>query len=159
MKVCKYCGAENKDESKFCESCGAKSFKNKCSNCGTVFDGGNFCPKCGVNINTKPKKCPKCGKIYYSNACPDCGYKEVESTSKTVDRPYDDIDNRILDVISKIPTSYQKPKSSIILWILGWIFIYPIPLSKLIRRNTNIGKPIKWILIALAWISYFRILS
>ncbi|MBO4865749.1 MAG: hypothetical protein J5582_04160 [Ruminococcus sp.] len=48
-------------------------------------------------------------------------------------------------------------KKNTILWILGWIFIFPIPLTILLRRNKNINKKAKYVIIGIAWVIYLII--
>ena len=38
------------------------------------------------------------------------------------------------------------------LWVLGWIFCFPIPLTILLLRNEKMGKPLRYALVALLWI-------
>ncbi len=47
---------------------------NKCSNCGTEFEGG-FCPECGTKTAT-PSFCPQCGAPMKDGTsfCSKCGY-------------------------------------------------------------------------------------
>lgn len=141
MKICKYCGSENTDEAKTCASCGAKEFNYKCENCGTLLLDGNFCPKCGVKYGTKSKKCPRCGAEYYSNACPDCGYRNSNhgNTSQA----------------GMVANSIQKRKTW--LWILGWIFIFPVPLTVLVSKNEKLNKWTKIGIITVAWIMYLAL--
>lgn len=143
MKVCKFCGAENIDSASTCSGCGGNKFQYKCGNCGTLFDTGNFCPKCGVKIGSIAKKCPRCGKEYYSAACPDCGYTP-NSGGK---------DNAVIYTASVQPTK----KKNTWLWVLGWICIFPVPLTILMLRNQKIDKKIKVGVIAAAWILYLII--
>ena len=147
MKVCSYCGTENPNNAAICENCGAHEFKHKCNNCGTIFSDGEFCPKCGVKAGQRPRVCPNCGSEYYSNACPTCGYvkgkngKETGKTSKATARSV---------------SQPQKParKRNTWLWVLGWIFIFPLPLTILLLRNQKMNKVIKILIIAIAWIFY-----
>lgn len=74
MKVCKFCGTVCADMAVSCPSCGANEFRQRCDNCGSVFENAGFCPKCGVKVGSRAKICPDCGATYYSAACPDCGY-------------------------------------------------------------------------------------
>ena len=141
MKVCKYCGTENQDAAAFCSACGANEFKHKCNNCGTVFDDGNFCPKCGVKAGTKAKICPRCGTQYYSAACPDCGYTHGSAQTFYVSEPAKPVPRR----------------RKTFFWVLGWIFIFPIPLTILMVKNQKLNKWVKIGIIAAAWIVYFLI--
>ncbi|WP_308540638.1 zinc ribbon domain-containing protein [uncultured Murdochiella sp.] len=140
MKICQFCGAENPDSVAVCSSCGANAFKHKCENCGTVFAEGNFCPHCGVKVGSKAKICPRCGAEYYSAACPDCGYIPHSGRVMTVET---------------YAVSQPVKKRRTWLWVLGWIFIFPVPVTILVRRNTKWNQAMKTALIAASWILYF----
>lgn len=66
MKICAYCGIERPDSVQNCPSCGGFEFKNKCNNCGAVYEE-NYCPKCGLKSGAQAKRCPRCGTQYYFN--------------------------------------------------------------------------------------------
>lgn len=135
MKVCKFCGRQCENDTTICPSCGGSEYHNKCVNCGSLYDDGNYCPKCGVKANAKVRLCPQCGAEYYSAACPDCGY--MPSKSNAV---------------------YQAaPKRRTWLWVLGWIFIFPVPLTVLMVRNRSLNKWAKVAIIAAAWLVYLAI--
>ncbi len=141
MKICKYCGQINKDNETKCSSCAANEFSYRCSNCGTLFDTGNYCPTCGVKIGTKAKTCPSCGTEFFTNACPNCGYNNISNKNT-----------------SYAGNSSQKRKrSKTWLWVLGWIFIFPLPLTILLSRKKDMNPVIKFIIIAVAWLLYFAL--
>ena len=150
MKVCSYCGTENPDNSVICENCGAHEFKHKCNNCGTIYDEGAYCPKCGVKAGQRPRVCPKCGREYFSNACPTCGYvrggreTDIESQVRTTAR----------DVRS---TAVPVKKRKTWLWVLGWLFIFPLPLTILLLRNKKMNKVVKIVILVIAWLFYLLI--
>lgn len=50
MKICKNCGAENRDYHVYCIYCGGNEFVRRCASCGTEFEG-NFCPNCGTRAD------------------------------------------------------------------------------------------------------------
>ena len=77
MKICRYCGTANYDNTLTCVGCGANVFNYVCANCGTVIQNGLYCPRCGVKVGQQPNTCPKCGKVYFTNACPNCGYSHI----------------------------------------------------------------------------------
>ena len=129
MKVCKFCSSENSYTATVCSSCGGNEFNQKCENCGTIFNEGNFCPKCGVKAGTKSKRCPKCGAEYYSVACPDCGYTINAGNTTVV------YTNTITQPVTKRKTW---------LWVLGWIFIFPVPLTILMVKNQKLNKWVKY---------------
>lgn len=43
------------------------------------------------------------------------------------------------------------------LWVLGWLFIFPLPLTILLLRKKDMNKIVKYIIIAVAWLVYFGI--
>ena len=58
------------------------------------------------------------------------------------------------DCTTKAETRSAPKKNRIWLWIVGWIFVYPVPVTLLLRRSRlrSFGKTA---LIILAWIPYF----
>ena len=55
--------------------------------------------------------------------------------------------------------NFGKPpkKRKTWLWVLGWIFIFPVPLTILMLRNQKLSKPVKIGIIVAAWIVYLII--
>ena len=141
MKICSFCNTENEDNAIKCVSCGANSFKYKCSNCGTVFVEGVHCPHCGVKIGQKARVCPKCNTKYYSTACPTCGYVPNNSDSAATAPDYNSVQN-------------VQPKRKTWLWVLGWIFIFPLPLTLILLKKQNMNKGLKYGIIIAAWFVY-----
>ena len=43
------------------------------------------------------------------------------------------------------------------LWILGWLFIFPLPLTLILLRKQNMKPAIKYAIIAVAWVLYLLI--
>jgi len=53
---CRSCGAELKENAKFCPKCGTKVEPDICPNCNAPLKAGaNFCPKCGTKVNAQAK--------------------------------------------------------------------------------------------------------
>lgn len=50
-----------------------------------------------------------------------------------------------------------KKKSKIVWWALGWVFIFPIPLTIIITRNKKLKTGVKVAVIIAAWIVYLLI--
>lgn len=149
MKICKFCEVENENSAKICSSCGGNEFKYKCENCATVFEEGNYCPKCGIKAGAKAKRCPDCETEYYTAACPNCGYINTGKKITVVYAPT--AEQQQPRVQAPLPTK----KRNTWLWVLGWIFIFPIPLSLLILRNQKLKGGAKIAIIIVAWILYF----
>ena len=163
MKVCSYCGTENLDNAVICDYCGAHEFKHKCNNCGTVYSEGEYCPKCGVKAGQRPCVCPKCGREYFTNACPTCGYvrsgNDTETT--TIKRPPTRaVSGAAASTSSRAATkeTYQTERSAkkrkTWLWVLGWLFIFPLPLTILLLRNRKMNKVVKIVILIVAWLFY-----
>ncbi len=136
---CANCGAEIRPRSKFCEYCGTQITSEMLEEQERVNKEG--CPKCGsTNIEFRREHQ---GEIFGKTSrrilratvgcCKDCGY-------------------------TWIPEGGQAVKDKKIwLWVLGWIIMFPIPVTILLLRKTDMDKTKKYGLIAAAWILYFMI--
>ncbi len=71
----------------------------------------------------------------------------------TNDDPYENIGNGFQSVGSYSNRNHAKKEGkNLFLWILGWLFIFPLPVTILLNR----GEPslFKIILISIAWVTY-----
>lgn len=50
-----------------------------------------------------------------------------------------------------------KPKRKTWLWVLGWIFIFPLPLTLIVSKKPNLSKALKIVIILAAWVAYVLI--
>ena len=50
-----------------------------------------------------------------------------------------------------------KQKRHTLLWVLGWIFIFPLPLTIILNRKKNLNPILKYGIIIVAWILYLMI--
>ena len=96
-------------------------------------------------------KCPKCGREYFSNACPSCGYTRGGRESATITSTERATTRRPSQPVKSV----KKRKTW--LWVLGWICIFPLPLTILLIRNQKMSKLVKYGLIAVAWLFYLLI--
>ena len=137
----------------------------KCPHCGAEAGKGKFCEFCGSQLplevvreqeQLNKKGCPKCGstnivfnrekqgeaKLKKGTAvvrstvgmCKDCGYTWQADESG-------------------VPSKKRKTW----LWVLGWICIFPVPLTILMLRKKQMKPVLKYGIIALAWIVYLII--
>lgn len=138
-----------------------------CPNCGAeIPSNANACEFCGSPITITMKKeqeqlnkagCPKCGSSNIAftrekqgeirnkkgtavvrstiGLCKDCGYTWNSSNNQLTNK-----------------------KKSVWIWVLGWIFVFPLPLTILLRRKTGMSPIFKYIVIAIAWLAYIAIL-
>ncbi len=141
MKICQHCDTENADNAVQCTACGGNTFRYRCSNCGAESAEGTHCPHCGVKFGQRPRVCPVCRTEYYTNACPNCGY--LPRTPRPAAQAY-------------TPTYAPRsaPPKRIWLWVLGWIFIFPLPLTLILVRNKTMNKSLKIAIIVAAWVIY-----
>ena len=68
--------------------------------------------------------------------CKDCGYTWVVSSDSVASAP---------------------KKKNTWLWVLGWLFVFPVPLTILLVRKKTMNPIIKYAIIAVAWVIYFGI--
>lgn len=137
-----------------CPNCGAEVNGKFCAYCGSAVEQeaeeNNYkcCPRCGSkNVNFKREQVKQSKRISGGDYSSVSGYNTVgfcEECGYTWD-----------------PLKYSEPKkkinNKIILWILGWICIFPVPLTILLMRNNKIRKSVKYSAIALAWAIYLLI--
>ena len=138
----------------------------KCSNCGAeIPSNAKFCEFCGSQITMEMKKeqeqlskegCPKCGSSNVTfNREKQGEVKEKKGTTvvRTTVGVCKDCGNTWY---IENPESTKKRKTW--LWVLGWIFIFPVPLTILMLRPTSkLNKKIRYAIIAIAWIVYIAL--
>lgn len=135
------------------------------------------CPSCGADIESNSKKCSYCGaSITYSmrreqeqvnkEGCPKCGSSNItfnrEKQGEVKGKKGTAVIRRTVGVCKDCGhtwvTSEGTPKNNKIwLWVLGWIFIFPLPLTLLLLRKKDMKPVLKYGIIAVAWIFYLLI--
>ena len=137
---CPSCGADIKDGSKFCDFCGSQITVGMQREREQLNKAG--CPSCGstnVTFNREKQgeiKGKKGTAVVRSTVgvCKDCGYTwHTQSSNQPV----------------------KKRKTW--LWVLGWICIFPLPLTILLLRKKDMKPAVKYGIIAVAWIVYLLI--
>ncbi len=144
----------------------------KCPYCGAEIEDGQYCTYCGSKISSdmqreqerlKKRRCPRCGstnlifqrenqgEIYEENSkrvinqtvaiCEDCGYSWTDS------KP----------LYQSTQNNMPQKKRKTWLWILGWIIIFPLPLTLILLKKKDMKPVPKYLIIAFAWIFYFAI--
>lgn len=95
------------------------------------------------------KVCKYCGTEYFSAACPTCGFIPNNQ-------------NRYSNPPTNNVVYYREPaknKSKMWLWVLGWLFMFPIPLSILIYRSKNLSKNVRIAIIVGVWAFFYLSVS
>ena len=142
----------------------------KCPSCGAETNG-KFCEYCGSEM---PKgkvvgKCPKCGDANVS-------FKRERVGTATQSRSHKNAFGNGRNGHSVSQTAYrtvgicqscgytwnpnggtQRSGKKTWLWVLGWICIFPLPLTILMLRKKNMKPAVKYGIIAAAWLLFFAI--
>ena len=140
----------------------------KCPNCGAEVNG-KFCAYCGSAIEQEVEEI---NELNCYKECPRCGSKNIKfrreqvKNSKRANGKYDSASGyKTVGFCEECgqtwdPLKYPKKKinGKTILWILGWLCIFPVPLTILLLRSDKIKSNVaKYIVIAMAWIAYLII--
>ena len=125
------------------------------------------CPNCSaimkVNSDQKEVACDYCGTkfvvddeihhIQYDNA-EQAGYEFEKGRQRAQSEQYQGF---VTNNASFRSASVTEKKNRIWLWVIGWILMFPIPLTILMIRNKKINKWLRVGIIAVAWIVYIAI--
>ena len=88
--------------------------------------------------------------------CPKCGAAlKIENGASQVSCEYSSRRSRSHPLARCRSAAYRKENT--VWWVLGWIFIFPVPLTILILRSKTLKPVLKVLIIALAWIVYIAI--
>ncbi len=137
----------------------------KCQNCGAEIDAhSTTCNYCGASITYDMRReqeqvnkqgCPKCGSSNVTfNREKQGDYKGKKGTTivrNTVGVCKD------CGYTWNVAGSAPQKKAPIWLWVLGWICIFPVPLTILLLRKKDMKPALKYGIIAAAWILYLII--
>lgn len=136
----------------------------KCKNCGAEIGKANFCEFCGSQILADMKK-----EQEYLNkkGCPNCNSNNInyhrENQGEVKGKNSKHIIHRTVGVCKDCGftwyADYHGNKSNnsdkkIWLWVLGWIFIFPVPLTIILLSKKDMNKVLKYSIIAVAWIFF-----
>lgn len=159
---CPSCGAES--QGKFCEYCGSETPKETpVVNITNNYYGQNASET--TTTNSTVGRCPKCGhnritfkreRIY--TATQSTSHKNFTGTGRK-GQSVSQSAYRTVGVCQNCgytwnPNASSSTKKNTWLWVLGWIFIFPIPLTILLLRKKDMKPAIKYSIIAVAWILY-----
>lgn len=142
---CISCGAET--NGKFCEYCGSELPQDKI-NIGV-------CPKCGnSNVTFKRER--------IGTATQRTSYKNVIGTGRT-GRSVSQSAYRTIGLCQNCGYTWNPNVANkgsgrkTWLWILGWICIFPVPLTILMLRKKDMKPIVRYGIIAVAWLLFFII--
>lgn len=119
------------------------------------------CPNCGaslqVNADKKKLTCNYCGNYFFlDDEVQHIQYDNAEEAGYQFERGRQRAQAEARNVNNRQQITISRPqKKNTWLWVLGWIFIFPVPLMILILRNKNLKTIFKFGIIAFVWIIYF----
>ena len=122
------------------------------------------CPKCGADLHIdadrKSAFCEYCGgQVLIDDEVQHLQIDNAESAGYAFEKGRQRAQNeaRAHSYYSAQPQPAPKKNKKIVWWVLGWIFIFPVPLTIIIARNQKFKIGAKIGLIAVAWIVYLLI--
>ena len=121
------------------------------------------CPNCGASLQVDADKknltCNYCdNNLFIDDEVHHVQYDNAEEAGYQFEKGRQRAQSEL-----KVPNSgqsinfnpnQQPKKKRTWLWVLGWIFIFPVPLTILLLRNKTLDKKLKYGIIAAAWIIY-----
>ena len=128
----------------------------KCPNCGAEVSGSvcNFCGSLLSAETTQKARCSNCGSTNITFKRENQGEIRGKNAKRIVHRTV----GYCKDCGNTWYISEEAPKPrKTWLWVLGWIFIFPLPLTILLLRKKEMKPFIKYTIIAIAWIIYIII--
>ena len=105
-------------------------------------------------------KCPNCGAEAKGKFCEYCGSEmPKEKTTINITKNYYVGTEKPQNGKSQSTANSQVKgsKKHTWLWVLGWICIFPVPLTILMLRKKNMKPAVKYGIIAVAWLLFFAI--
>lgn len=119
------------------------------------------CPYCKADIDNKCTECPSCGRLITSNIKKEIHQyeKSIENGNERIKSFVDSGKGHISELGSKGLSGIKANKRTI-LWILGWIFVFPIPaliliMSKKNNKMNDASKAVLSIVVVLCYIFLF----
>ena len=122
------------------------------------------CTKCGANLHIdadrKTASCEYCGaQLLIDDEVQHLQIDNAESAGYAFEKGRQRAQNEAQAQRHYLAQPHPAPKKNkkIVWWVLGWIFIFPIPLTIIISRNKKLKTGVKIGIIAVAWIVYLMI--
>ena len=143
----------------------------KCPSCGAETQG-KFCEYCGSEMpQEKPQVggCPKCGSTNVTFKRERVGTSTQRSSHKNIigtGRTGQSVSQSVYRTVGLCqncgftwnPNAANKGSGKKTwLWVLGWICIFPVPLTILMLRKKDMKPAVKYGIIAAAWLLFFVI--
>ena len=125
------------------------------------------CPHCGgllkINPDNRTCVCNYCGaKLILDNETMHLQFDNAFESGYQFEKGRQRAQAEARQQFSTPPPAYSTPpqkrkKAPTWLWVIGWILIFPVPLTILMLRNKTLDCKVKYGVIAVAWIIYLCI--
>ena len=122
------------------------------------------CTKCGANLHIdadrKTAFCEYCGaQLLIDDEVQHLQIDNAESAGYAFEKGRQRAQNeaQAQRYYSAQPQPAPKKNKKIVWWVLGWIFIFPIPLTIIVSRNKKLKAGAKIGIISAAWSAYLLI--
>ena len=119
------------------------------------------CPYCGstlkIDLTNRSASCEYCGaKLLIDDEVRHVQYDNAEEAGYKFEKGRQRAQAEAARTLNRSPKQYQqtpKPpkKRRTWLWILGWIFIFPVPLTILMLRKKDMNPILRGVIIAAGW--------
>jgi rubredoxin len=161
---CENCGAET--QGKFCEYCGSEMPQEKSTVNITNNYYGGAAPQEQTDVDNKFGRCPKCGNSKITFKRERVGTATQSRSRKNYvgrgrqGRSVSQAVYRTVGVCQNCgytwnPNATNKDSGKKTwLWVLGWICIFPLPLTILLLRKKDMKPALKYGIIAVAWLLF-----
>lgn len=134
----------------------------KCQNCGAEINNSKYCEFCGSQITADMQKEQE---LLNKSACPKCGSTNIKFAREKIGESKGKRGTQIIRTTTGVcndcgytwQTQDAPKKKKTWLWVLGWIFIFPVPLTIILLRKKDMNSILKYGIIAVAWIVYLAI--
>ena len=135
----------------------------RCPNCGAEIGNSDKCEYCGSAISSEMRKEQE---ILNKKGCPKCGSTNIKFTrenhGEVSGKSSKTIVHKTVGICNDCGYTWyleveQPKKRKTWLWVLGWIFVFPVPLTILMLRKKDMKPILKYGIIAAAWIVYLII--
>ena len=130
-----------------------KLVERNCPHCGARLEIDEdkkkaFCMYCGAELTIDSEK----PATPYNNA-EAAGYEFEKGRQRAMEEIRAEQQEASANPYAGQSETYRKPKKHLFWWVVGWIFIFPIPLTILISRS-KLPKWAKALIIVAAWAIY-----
>ena len=131
----------------------------KCPQCGAEIGNTKYCQFCGSQITLDMRReqeqlnkegCPRCGSGNVSFSREKQGEYQGKNSKRVVTRTI----GMCRDCGATWYADSEVKERKTWLWVLGWIFIFPLPLTVLLLRKKDMNKVLKYGIIAVVWLFY-----